>query len=145
MHFSSHECFAHLDRALYKSTMRHDRQAIAALMEKLATVPPARREQISTMEAVAEMAPRVRELREKGYSWDEVREMFAREGFEVSRATLVTYFKKVAGSGKRTRRQRRSATSRRPVEPTAESAPDRLSVERKRAGFGVPGTGLDDL
>ena len=84
--------------------MLHERGAIVALMERLAVVPEASQDRMTTLEAIQVMAPRVKEWREQGHSWDRVREELEKGGFKISTATLVTYFKKVAAGGRRRRR-----------------------------------------
>lgn len=91
-----------------------DVEALGATLKELPAVDQGERE-LTKMEAVKLLAPRIRELRKKGYSMERIAEKLTEGGFAINSSTLASYLARTGGGRGRSKRGKKEGGGKVPA------------------------------
>lgn len=72
----------------------YSQEFIDRLIEQMEALPPYERTERSKQQLVAELAPVIASLRDKGYTWEAVAQVVTSNGVPISAAVLRTYLRR---------------------------------------------------
>jgi hypothetical protein len=100
----------------------YEREFIDRIIQEMDALPPYEETRRSKQQLIAELAPVIASLRQKGYTWKAVAETITNKGVPISAAVLRTYLrrskKQEQGQTKRRRPQEKPSRGARRKRPS---------------------------